>query len=84
LRKKYFATWLDSWTPGPLLLVGNYDEKTKELTLRGEGVGMSGKLEPVKTVTRWQDDDHYWFGYYGMGEDGKDHLHMEIAYTRRK
>lgn len=84
VRKKYVGTWVDSWTPSPLLVVGDYDEKKNELTSRGEMVDQTGKMVPCKTVTRWLDDNRFWFGMYSNGADGKEALMMEIEYARKK
>jgi hypothetical protein len=46
-------------TPSPLVLYGDWDATRRELTLRGECFGMSGKLEPRRTRQRHlRDDDH--------------------------
>jgi hypothetical protein len=84
VKKKYFTLWTDSMTPSPLSLEGDYDAATKELTMTGAAFGMSGKLEPCRTVTRYQDDDHYTFTMFGPGPDGKEVQHLAIEYTRKK
>ena len=84
VRKKYLTTWVDSMAASPLLLTGDYDKKQKTLTMRGECVGMSGKLEPCSTVIQLQDADHYAFEMHGAGPDSKDMRMLRIEYTRKK
>ena len=84
IKKQYYTLWTDSMAPSPLILYGDLDEKKGELTLKGEGVGMSGKMEPFRTVTKYPDADHISWALYGPGPDGKEALHLRIEYTRKK
>jgi hypothetical protein len=84
VRKQYMTYWTDSLSPTPFPLAGTHDEKTKETTLTGECMGMSGKLEKHRTVTKWKDADHVEFAMFGPGPDGKEVQHLRIEYTRRK
>jgi len=84
IKKQYFTFWTDSMTPTPLPLTGDYDAKKKELTMAGECMGMSGKLEKCRTVSRFQDDDHFSWAMFGPGPDGKEMQQVAIEYTRRK
>jgi hypothetical protein len=84
VRKQYFTFWTDSMTPSPMTLWGDYDDKAHELRLTGECYGMSGKLEPCRTVTKYEDGDHYSWSMFGAGPDGKEMQHLRIEYTRRK
>jgi hypothetical protein len=84
VKKQYYTLWTDSMVPSPLVLYGNLDEKKGELTMTGEGVGMSGKMEPYKTVTKYVDGDHISWAMYGPGPDGKEMQHLRIEYTRKK
>jgi len=84
LRKQYYTLWTDSMAASPLVLYGDWDEKKGELTLTGEGLGMSGKLEKFRTVTKYPDDDHIAWALYGPGPDGNEALHLRIEYARKK
>jgi len=84
VRKQYFTFWTDSMTSSPMTLYGDYDEAKRELEMKGECFGMSGQLEPCRTVTRYQDDDHYAWEMYGLGPDGKEMRHLRVEYTRKK
>lgn len=84
LKKQYFTHWTDSFSPTPLYATGTYDEKTKKLTLTGECMGMSGKLEPQKIVTTFVDDDHHSFDLYMNGPAGLELAVLHIDYTRQQ
>lgn len=84
LKKQYYTLWTDSMAASPLVLYGDWDEKKGELTLTGEGVGMSGKLEKFRTVTKYPDADRIAWSMYGPGPDGKESQHLRIDYTRKK
>jgi hypothetical protein len=82
--KQYVAVWVDSMITSPLRLAGTFDEKTKTLTMKGEGPGTSGKIEKFKNVTTIQDADQHKFEMYMVGEDGQEKLQMTIEYARKK
>ena len=84
LRRKYVSSWADSMTPSPLQLTGDYDAKTRQLKMSGECLGMSGKLEPCRTVTYLRDADHFAWEMFGNGPDGKEMRTLRIEYTRHK
>jgi hypothetical protein len=83
-KKEYVAVWADSMSTRPMQLAGTFDEKTKTLTMKGEGPGTDGKLVKVKNVTTIQDADHHKFAMYTIGDDGKESLQLTIEYTRKK
>ena len=84
LRKQFLSTWTDSMTPVPLLLRGDYDAAKRELVMRGECYGRSGKLEPCRMVTAFQDGEHFACVLLGPGPDGKEAELVRVSYTRRK
>ncbi|MCA8974526.1 MAG: DUF1579 domain-containing protein [Planctomycetes bacterium] len=84
LRKRYVSSWVDSMTPSPMTLTGTYDKKANEIEMTGECLGMSGKLEPCRSVTLFGDADHFAWEMYGAGPDGKEMRHLRIEYTRRR
>jgi hypothetical protein len=84
VRKQYFTFWTDSMTPSPMAVYGDYDAAKRELTMRGEALGMSGRLEPCRTVTRYTDDDHTEWAMFGAGPDGAEMQQIRIEYTRRR
>ncbi len=84
VKKKYYTFWTDSMTGSPVSLEGDYDEAKKQMTMTGLSFGMSGTLEPTRTVTQYKDDDHYTWSMYGKGPEGKEEEHIRIEYTRKK
>ncbi len=84
VKKQFFTFWTDSMTPSPMTVTGDYDSKKRELVMTGECHGMSGKLEKCRTVTSYQDDDHYAWVFFGSGPDGKVMQFLRIEYTRAK
>lgn len=83
-RKQYFTYWADSMTSSPLTAYGDWDATKRELSLKGECLGMSGKLEPCRIVTKLVDADHRTFAMFGPGPDGKEMQHLLIEYTRKR
>jgi hypothetical protein len=83
-RKQYFTYWTDSMTTSPMTLYGSYDAEKRELALSGECFGRSGKLEPCRTLTRYVDDDHHTWTFFGAGPDGTEKQCIRIEYTRKR
>jgi len=83
-KKKRFTFWTDSMTPSPMTLWGDYDAAKRELAMSGECFGRSGRLEPCRTLTRFEDLDHYACTLYGAGPEGKEMQLLRVEYTRRK
>jgi len=83
IRKQYFTFWTDSLSATPMTLYGDYDSEKRELVLRGESLGMTGKIERCRTVTRYPDADHMTWAMFGAGPDGAEIQHLRIEYTRK-
>ena len=83
-KKKYVAVLVDSMTTSPMMLEGTYDEKTKTMTMTGEGKMPDGTLAKHRMVTRHKDKDHHTFEMFMTLPDGKETLMMTIEYTREK
>lgn len=83
LRKKYITIWIDSMSPSPLVLSGNFDKDGKTLTEEGEGPNMEGKMSKYKNVGTMTDKDTMEFKMYEV-KDGKDVEMMSIVYKRKK
>lgn len=84
VKKEFFSTWVDSMTPSPVTMTGSYDEKAKEIKMKGTCFGQSGGLEPCRSVTKFIDDDHFTFTLWATGPDKKEFKCGTIEYTRRK
>ncbi len=83
-KKKYVGVWVDSMSPGIFRSEGVYDKTGKILTEMMEGPDPKGKIMKMRSVTEMKDADHMTFRMYAQGENGKEALMMEIAYTRKK
>jgi hypothetical protein len=83
IRKKYVTLWIDSMSPSPLILSGNYDKEGKTLTEEGEGPNQEGKMAKFKNVGTMTDKDTFAFTMYEV-KDGKDVETMSITYKRKK
>jgi len=84
VEKKYVGTWVDTMTPHLMVSKGDYDEKTKTMTLTGEGRHPdTGEIYESKQISRYIDDDNRLFEFHIPGEDGKHWKMMEIEYKRR-
>jgi Protein of unknown function (DUF1579) len=83
-RKKYVGVWVDSLTGSPLSFEGDYDPKTKLMTMTGESLGPDGKPQKFKSTTETKDKDHFTFKMYMIQPDGTDQLAFTIEYTRHK
>ena len=83
-KKKYVSIWTDSATAAPVLTEGTWDDKSQTMTMQGEMMGMSGKMEKTKFVTKWTGNDSMEFDILSPGPDGKDASTFKIHYTRKK
>lgn len=83
-KKKFTSIWVDSMSTAAMHLEGTYDEKTKSLTMTGEGPGPDGKPAKYRSVTGAVKDDKFEFTMSLVGADGKETKMFTIEYTRRK
>lgn len=83
-KKKFIGIWVDSMTTAPMLLEGTYDEKTKTMTMTGEGKMSDGTLAKHRLVTKYTDKDHHSFEMFMTLPDGKETSMMTIEYIRKK
>ncbi len=83
-KKQFVAVWIDSMSSAPMSFAGKYDEKSKTLTMYGEGKGHDGKPAKFKNTTSHPDRNHQVFKMYELDSDGKENLMMTIEYTRKK
>jgi hypothetical protein len=83
IRKKYVSTWIDSMSPTPMTMTGNYDKEGKTFTEEGDGPTEAGKIGKFKSVTKMPDKDTMLFTMYQV-EDGKEVEKMSITYKRKK
>ena len=83
-KKKYVGVWVDSMSPGIYNTEGAFDKSGKVLTETMEGPCPEGKPMRMRLVTQIKDNDHVHFQMHLRGDDGKEALMLEIAYTRKK
>jgi hypothetical protein len=83
-KKKYVGTWVDSMSPGIYNAEGAFDPSGKVFTETLEGPCPEGKPMRMRAVTQIKGNDHMHFQMHMRGDDGKETLMMEIAYTRKK
>ena len=83
IRQKYFTTWIDSMSPSPMVLTGNFDKEGKTLTEEGEGPNPQGKMAKFKNVGTMTDKDTMEFTMFEI-KDGKEEKMMSITYKRKK
>ena len=56
-KKKYVSAWADSMEPNLTLMEGTFAEDGKTYTETGEGYGMDGKLQKMKSVFEFKGPD---------------------------
>jgi hypothetical protein len=82
-KKKYRGVWVDSMSPGIFTSEGAFDKSGKIFTETMERPDPQGKPMKMRLTTELKDKDHMTFKMYARGEDGKENMMMEIAYTRK-
>lgn len=83
-KNRYTGIWVDSMSPAIYRSEGGFDKTGKVFTELLEGPDPKGKPMRMRAVTEVKDQDPMDFRMYLRGEDGKDTLMMEVAYTRKK
>jgi Protein of unknown function (DUF1579) len=83
IKKKYVTAWIDSMSPTLMVMEGNFDKEGKTYTETGEGPSPEGKLQKMKSVIEFKDDDNMVFTMYTVA-DGKDQEMFKITYKRKK
>lgn len=85
-KKKYVGTWLDSMSPWLATMEGDYDPKTKTLSMMSTHVDpTTGKREPMIVETVFKSADEATFRMiHPKKDDGKDWVSAKIEYKRVK
>lgn len=83
-KKKYVSLWTDNMVPYPILLEGDWDEKSQTLTMFGNMPDMTGALVKHRLVTKWPNADTMDFEVFAPTPEGKDASSFKIHYTRKK
>ena len=82
IKGKYVGTWVDSMSPGVMVTEGTFDEKTRTLTMVGDGYDQTGAKVKHRMLTIHKDANTVVFEMYMTGADGKEMKTMTITYTR--
>jgi hypothetical protein len=83
MKKKYVTSWVDSMSPTHMIMEGAFDKEGKTYTETGEGPGMDGKPQKMKSTYEFKDNDTILFIMSSVAE-GKDQEMFRITYTRKK
>ncbi len=82
-KKKYVSTWIDSMTSSVMVFEGDYDPKSKTLTMTTEAPGPDGKPTTWKSISKFVDADHFSFDMHT--KVGGEFVKMfTVEYTRKK
>lgn len=84
VSRKFKTTWIDTMTPSPMVLEGDYDATKRELVMTGLAFGPSGKLEPCRSVTTIHDAHRYTWTFSASMDNGSEVPCLRVEYTRRK
>lgn len=82
IKRKYVGVWTDSVSPMMMVSEGTFDEKTRTLTMVGDGYDHMGAKVKVRMLTIHKDADHVVFEMYHTGADAKEQKVMTIHYER--
>lgn len=85
VEKMYVGTWCDTMSPHLMHTKGNYDVKTRTMTMEYEAIDPStGNKAKGKNVEKHIDDNTRVFEMYGKPPGAKDLVKMmEARYKRR-
>jgi uncharacterized protein DUF1579 len=84
MKKEFVSCWADNMGTGIAFSDGTADGSGKVLTMTSMmDDPTTGKQVPVKMITKVMDENQYMMTMSSM-KDGKEHLDMEITYTRMK
>ena len=77
-----YQTWIDNMNPQLSVMEGEFDADKGEMTMFSEGFDpSSGKVEKMKSVSRFEGDDKRIFVMYAK-RDGNWVTSFEIDYKR--
>ncbi|MFN3189712.1 MAG: DUF1579 domain-containing protein [Aureliella sp.] len=80
----YTGSWVDSISPAPMHMTGKFDDSTKTMTWRTEGMGPDGQPVVGKMVVTYTDDDHRTMTMFNPAGPGGEMMKvMEAKYSRK-
>lgn len=81
--KEFFSFWIDNLGTGMTMARGKFNEKTKEVDMKGTMVdAISGKEVEYRQTMKFIDDKNKLFEMY-MINNGKEVKNMEMMFTRK-
>ncbi len=83
-KKKYVGTWIDSFSPNVMHMVGTYDADKRTMTYETSTVGADGSPSTGKNVVVYGEDSRVMTMYAAAPGTQESIKVMEIAYTRAK
>ena len=84
-RKVYISTWIDNMGTGIMIMEGNYNPKTKIISMSGKQVDpVTGKNMDVREEITIIDDNTQNMKMFITPIGGKEFQNMEIVMTRMK
>ena len=83
-KKKYVNVWLDSGSTMIAPSEGAINDEGNAVTFHSKFPDpQSGQTTRMKIVMRFESADRYVMDFFRLGEGGKEHQQMQLAYTRR-
>jgi len=83
-QKEFVSVWCDNLGTGLMMSDGTADPSGKVFTMMSKMPDpVTGQLLDIKMVTKVIDENQHTMSMLSM-KDGKEHLDMEISYTRMK
>jgi len=83
-EKKFFSTWMDTFTTGLFYETGSCDGSGKNFTLTGNNFDpQMGKKKWTKTTLEVVSDNKHIMRMYSKGPDGKEMMSFEMIATKK-
>jgi len=83
-EKKFFTTWMDSFSTGLFFETGSCDESGKNFTLTGNNFDPQlGKKRWTKTTFEVVNSDRHIMRMFSKGKDGKEFKTFEMIATKK-
>jgi len=84
-KKKFITTWSDSMSSGLMVMEGTLNKEKTILSVAGKVFDPGqGKVVTVRAESHYKGPDECVFKMFGPGPDGKEYMHMNATYTRKK
>lgn len=85
ITNEYTSVWIDTMTTSTSGSVGTYDPATKTISWSGQMPDpVSKKMLPVRSTSRFIDNDNYVYEMYDVLSDGSLKKSLEVNYRRMR